>query len=78
MKRIILVCLFSFFNLSGWTQFNRGVQWTKDGNGYIRLENKEIVQYSLPDGQKKVLVTATQLTPAGQTTSLNVRASLAL
>jgi len=73
MKRIILVCLFSFFNLSGWAQFNRGVQWTKDGNGYIRLENKEIVQYSLPEGQKKVLVTAAQLTPAGQTTSLNVR-----
>lgn len=73
MKRIILVCLLYFFSLSGRAQFNRGVQWTKDGNGYIRLENKEIVQYSLPDGQKKVIVTAAQLTPAGQTNSLNVR-----
>ncbi|MFN4145321.1 MAG: S9 family peptidase [Runella sp.] len=70
MKKIIALLLIT---LSAWGQFNVGIQWTPDGNGYYRLENNELVQYSLPDLQKKTLATAAQLTPAGQTTPLNVR-----
>src|ERR1044072_24851 len=42
------------------------IEWTKDGNGYTRVEQGEIVQYALPQKTKTVLVSKAQLTPAGQ------------
>ncbi|NBB20662.1 prolyl oligopeptidase family serine peptidase [Runella sp. CRIBMP] len=73
MKRIHFLLLFLLVQLSLRAQFNRGVQWTEDGNGYRRIENKEIIQYSLPDLQKTVLISAKQLTPAGKSEPLTVR-----
>ncbi len=73
MKNIHFFILTLFVQFSLCAQSNRAVQWTEDGNGYRRTENKEIVQYALPDGQKKVLITAAQLTPAGRSEPLNVR-----
>lgn len=73
MRHTKLTFLFFLVSLPMWAQSGHGVLWTKDGNGYLRLENKEIVQYSLPDGQKKTLVTATQLTPTGKSEPLAVR-----
>ncbi|RDB04721.1 S9 family peptidase [Runella aurantiaca] len=73
MKRIHFLLLFLLVQLSLQAQFNRGVQWTEDGNGYRRIENKEIIQYSLPDLQKTVLISAKQLTPAGKSEPLTVR-----
>lgn len=73
MKRIHFLFLFLFVQTALFAQFNRGVQWTEDGNGYRRIENKEIVQYSLPDMQKTVLITAKQLTPSGRSEPLPVR-----
>ncbi len=73
MKRIHLLLLLLFVQSALHAQFNRGVQWTEDGNGYRRIENKEIVQYALPDMQKTVLITAKQLTPAGKNEPLTVR-----
>lgn len=73
MKRIHFLFLLSLVQLSIRAQFNRGVQWTEDGNGYRRVENKEIIQYSLPDLQKTVLISAKQLTPVGKNEPLTVR-----
>ncbi|WP_428661448.1 DPP IV N-terminal domain-containing protein [Runella sp.] len=73
MKRIHFVLLLVLTQLSLHAQSNRGIVWTEDGNGYRRIENKEIVQYALPDLQKTVLVTSKQLTPAGRNEPLNVR-----
>ena len=73
MKQTLFVFALFLSQLSLWAQFNRGVQWTSDGNGYIRLENKEIAQYSLPNLEKKTLVSAQQLTPKGQAEPLAIR-----
>jgi len=62
-----------FLNFTTFAQFNRGIQWTSDGNSYLRLENSTIVQYGMPDLDKKTVVTATQLTPVGKTEPLTVR-----
>lgn len=73
MKHTSFFLTLLFISSTLFAQFNRGVQWTKDGNAYYRVENKEIVQYNLPDLQKKVVVSAAQLTPAGKSDALNVR-----
>ncbi|MEZ4902853.1 MAG: DPP IV N-terminal domain-containing protein [Spirosomataceae bacterium] len=70
---LIYLLFFFLLNISTFAQFNRGIQWTQDGNSYLRLEQSEIVQYSMPNLDKKTIVTATQLTPKGQTQPLNVR-----
>jgi len=49
-----------------------GFKWSKDGTAYYRIEQNEIVQYSLPANDKKVLVSKQQLTPAGQTAPLRL------
>lgn len=49
------------------------LQWTTDGKGYYSLEKNEILLYNLPADSKKLLVTAADLTPAGQSQPLQVR-----
>ena len=49
-----------------------GIKWSKDGTAYYRVEQNEIVQYTLPANEKKVFVGKQQLTPAGQTAPLRV------
>ena len=74
MKRTIIACLFttSAFLLSilGYSQT---INWSKEGNSYYRTEGGEIVEYSLPQNAKKVIVTKSQLTPAGQDKNLTIR-----
>lgn len=47
-----------------------GFKWSKDGTAYYRIEQNEIVQYTLPSNDKKVLVSKQQLTPTGQSAPL--------
>lgn len=49
------------------------IRWAKDGNSYYKIENDELMQYTLPSNSKTVLVTKTSLTPAGQNKSLPLR-----
>lgn len=42
------------------------VNWTKDGNAYYRVEQNEIVRYTLPDNTRSVFVSKSDLTPAGE------------
>ncbi len=53
--------------------FSQGIRWSKDGNAYYRVESGEIAQFALPSGTKAILVSKPDLTPAGQTTPLDVR-----
>jgi dipeptidyl-peptidase-4 len=46
-------------------------KWANDGNSYYVIEQNEIVQYSLPSLEKKVVVNKHQLTPTGKA-ALNV------
>jgi dipeptidyl-peptidase-4 len=55
-------------------QFGPGTQWTKDGYGYMKADNDEIVQLDARDASKRVvLVSKAQLTPQGQSAPLAVR-----
>ncbi|UOR04137.1 S9 family peptidase [Hymenobacter aerilatus] len=55
-------------------QVGPGTQWTKDGYGYMRAQDGEIVQLDLRDPSKKVtLVSKQMLTPAGQQAPIGVR-----
>jgi dipeptidyl-peptidase 4 len=49
------------------------INWTPDGTAYYRIEGSEISKYTLPDQQKTVLINRQQLTPKGQSESLEVR-----
>lgn len=42
------------------------INWTEDGNGYYRLENNEVVRYDLPEKEKTIVVSQTDITPNGK------------
>ncbi len=48
------------------------IKWSADDNSYFRIENDEIVQFSLPENKSKVIVSKQQLTPQGSTTPLKI------
>ncbi len=56
------------------------VHWLKDGNGYSTLENNdeskgnEIVRYDAQTGERKILISTKQLTPAGEQKPLAIAA----
>ncbi|MFZ6008900.1 MAG: S9 family peptidase [Bacteroidota bacterium] len=50
----------------------QSIEWAPDGNSYYRIEQNEIVQYTLPGDSKKILVTKQQLTPTGKTEPLKI------
>ncbi len=49
-----------------------GMKWSGDDNSYFRIENDEIVQYSLPENKGKVLISKQQLTPADSKSPLRI------
>ena len=66
---LIVVCLLISLSVR---LYGQAIKWSKDGNSYFRIEQNEIVQYTLPDQQKKVVVTRQQLTPAGKNQPLSI------
>jgi dipeptidyl-peptidase 4 len=62
-----IIGLFTIIILSPVLLHAQGaIEWTKEGNGYYRVEGGEIVLYTLPQKTKTVLVSKSQLTPQGQ------------
>jgi dipeptidyl-peptidase-4 len=49
-----------------------GIKWSKDGSAYYRVEQNEIIQYTLPANEKKVLISKQQLTPGGETAPISI------
>src|SRR5688500_12623479 len=47
-------------------------RWSADGNSYYKIEQNEIVQFTLPANTRTVLVSAKQLTPENETKPLVV------
>ncbi len=39
------------------------IDWAKDGTSYRKIENNEIIRYSLPENNKDIMVSAAMLTP---------------
>ena len=59
---VFFVCLFI-----SYAQAQQGdIKWSNDGTGYFSIEQNEIVQYTLPANDRKVLVSKQQLTPVGK------------
>ena len=74
LRRIAVLLSFSLAVPTVQAQVGGGIQWTKDGNGYWRVQNDEVVQLDARDPRKTVtLISRQQLTPAGQTAPLAVR-----
>ncbi len=72
LKGFIFLLLFLVILLPAMSQGQGNIRWTKDGNAYYRIEDNEIVEYTLPADARKVLVTKQQLTPSGQSAPLKV------
>src|SRR5688572_29593739 len=69
-----IIALFTIIILSPVLLHAQGaIEWTKEGNGYYRVEGGEIVLYTLPQNTKTVLVGKSQLTPAGKTAPITFR-----
>jgi len=70
-KSVFIFILFIFLYSQGFAQ--RGnLKWSNDGKSYYRIENNNILQYTLPNNTSKVLISKEQLTPTNSKTPLNV------
>lgn len=66
-KILLLICLFSF-NFNAESQVN----WTINGDSYYKLENNQLLTYTLPNHIAKTVITRDQLTPYGKSKPLKV------
>lgn len=73
MPRKILTCSFLLlvFISTAWCQ--GAPKWAANGSSYYKSEAGEITLYQLPENKKQVIITKKQLTPEGQTKSLQIR-----
>lgn len=66
-KVLVFTCLFLFnFNIEAQ------VNWTSDGDSYYKLEKNQLLTYTLPNHDAKIVITDEQLTPAGTSEPLKV------
>ena len=66
-KILLFVCLFSFnFNLEAQ------VNWTNDGDSYFKLEENQLVTYTLPNHKVKTIISKEQLIPVGKTEPIEI------
>jgi dipeptidyl-peptidase-4 len=63
----VFICLFAF-NFNAAAQLN----WTNDGDSYFKLENNQLVTYTLPNHDVKTVISKEQLTPAGASEPIEV------
>jgi dipeptidyl-peptidase-4 len=67
IKIFLFICFFSF-NFSGEAQVN----WTTDGDSYYKLENNQLLTYTLPNHEAKTVISKEQLTPTGASEPLKI------
>ncbi len=67
LKVLIFICFFSF-SFNGEAQVN----WTNDGDSYFKLEENQLLTYTLPNHDAKTVISKAQLTPAGKSEPLEV------
>jgi len=71
LRLLLILIFFVFVSVPGFSQKN-GIKWANDGNSYYRIENSSIVQYTLPNNTRQVLIYKDQLTPTNSTKPLSV------
>ena len=66
-KFLATICLFALgFNTEAQ------VNWANDGSSYFKLEKNQLVKYTLPGNEMKIIISKEQLTPAGRSEPLNI------
>ena len=66
-KILLFICFFSFsFNVESQ------VNWTINGDSYYKLENNQLLTYTLPSHDAKAVITKAQLTPSGTSEPLEI------
>lgn len=74
LVRILFVCVFSVSVISSFSQFRaKEINWTDDGTAVLSAGADGIVETDVKTGNKTILVTRQQLTPAGETSPLSFR-----
>ncbi|MCF8273958.1 MAG: S9 family peptidase [Flavobacteriaceae bacterium] len=71
LKTLFIFILFVIVSFQAYSQ-RGGFKWSNDGNSYYKIENKDIVQYTLPSNTPKVLISKEKLTPNGRQNPLEV------
>lgn len=66
-KILIFICFF-FLSFNGEAQVN----WTNDGDSYFKLEENQLVTYTLPNHDAKTVISKEQLTPSGKSEPIAV------
>ena len=66
--KILVFIYFFSFNFTGEAQLN----WTNNGDSYFKLEKNQLVTYSLPNHDVKIVISKEQLTPSGKTEPIEV------
>jgi len=66
-KILIFICFFSLsFNLEAQ------INWSNDGDSYYSLDKNQLVTYTLPNNDVKIVISKEQLTPAGKLEPIKV------
>jgi dipeptidyl-peptidase 4 len=73
VPRFMICLFFTITALSGSAQLYDRMTWGKDGNRFYANEESAIIEYTLTDGSRKILVSTQQLTPAGKTQALEIK-----
>lgn len=71
-KSGLLFIFLAFFSSFSIAQSSIKFIWSPDGNTYISSDSSNIIQYSLPQNTKTVLVSKGQLMPTGQNKPLQI------
>ena len=66
-KVLVFIYFFSF-SFNGEAQVN----WTNDGDSYYKLEENQLLTYTLPNHDAKIVISKKQLTPAGKTEPIEI------
>ncbi|MBA2249755.1 MAG: S9 family peptidase [Chitinophagaceae bacterium] len=70
----VLVIIFFFFSVGSFAQvFPKEINWTADGNSYLKIKDGGVVRTDVRTNAETVLITKQQLTPAGGDKSLSFR-----
>lgn len=72
IKRSVLIFITASFSLISFSQFRaKEINWTKDGNGFTRFKDGNIVRTDLDTYAETILVKKEQLIPTGTSTPLS-------
>jgi len=69
MKKIIILILILVYS----TSHGQGIRWEASGNSYLRVEDNQLVRYTLPANTRTTIISKADLTPAGVNGSIVIR-----